>query len=479
MALTRHSPILLSFLVALAPAGRLHSQSRALITDDQARTQSISLSPQEIFTHISGSVFIVEVTSRDGTPVAQGSGVAFGSDRIATNKHVVIEGERLVVIQGDKTWTARVLQLARHFDMCLLEVPGLNVTSVPPIRPSGSLVVGERVYAVGAPQGLELTISDGLLSGVRQDQNGPIIQTSAPISPGSSGGGLFDTAGNLIGITTFTLKESQQLNFAVPADNIAGLAQQPQDETAQAWVGAGDEFMGSAGMNDPVLLGLEPMPLDPDAQRIWSQRMEEQMRPVRVKWRKAIHAYRQALSLEPEDALTCVKLGRAYADLGEKIEARNVFQEAVANQHDPSLWLSIGDAYKQMNDSEDAIGAYRKAIELRPKDASLWLALAYAYPLSRKQEITQALSQAEALAAADASTWYGIGLRYESGSEEYKKAEAALQQAVGLDPTNSLYLFALGDLYAVRHDRSKARQVYKKLRIIDPNAADQLLGLIR
>src|SRR5262249_49670558 len=87
------------------------------------------------------------------------------------------------------------------------------------IAATDDLQVGQRVYAIGAPQELELTLSDGLISGLRQTEGGSIqlIQTSAPISPGSSGGGLFDQDGRLVGITTFFVEEGQNLNFALPA----------------------------------------------------------------------------------------------------------------------------------------------------------------------------------------------------------------------------------------------------------------------
>jgi S1-C subfamily serine protease len=74
------------------------------------------------------------------------------------------------------------------------------------------------VYAIGTPQGLERTLSQGLVSAMRETSEGTVIQTSAPISPGSSGGGLFDTQGQLVGITTFQTKTGQNLNFAIPVD---------------------------------------------------------------------------------------------------------------------------------------------------------------------------------------------------------------------------------------------------------------------
>ena len=78
--------------------------------------------------------------------------------------------------------------------------------------------VGQKVYAIGSPQGLDLTLSDGMVSSLREGEDGTFIQTTAPISPGSSGGGLFNERGVLVGIVTFQMRSGQNLNFAIPAD---------------------------------------------------------------------------------------------------------------------------------------------------------------------------------------------------------------------------------------------------------------------
>ena len=87
------------------------------------------------------------------------------------------------------------------------------------------LKVGERVYAVGSPKGLELSLSEGIVSQLRGGPP-PIIQTTAAVSPGSSGGGLFNAEGELVGITTFQMEEGQNLNFALPVEWIAQAALQ-------------------------------------------------------------------------------------------------------------------------------------------------------------------------------------------------------------------------------------------------------------
>ena len=79
--------------------------------------------------------------------------------------------------------------------------------------------VGDTVYTVGAPEGLARTLGDGLISGLRSIEGSHYIQTTAPISHGSSGGGLFDERGNLIGITTRFIEKGQALNFAIAAED--------------------------------------------------------------------------------------------------------------------------------------------------------------------------------------------------------------------------------------------------------------------
>ena len=90
------------------------------------------------------------------------------------------------------------------------------------VRPYADLKVGEPLYTLGAPSGLDLTLADGMLSGRREEEGVRYVQTSAPISPGSSGGGLFDARGDLVGITTLTFagkaRLNQSLNFAIAAE---------------------------------------------------------------------------------------------------------------------------------------------------------------------------------------------------------------------------------------------------------------------
>ena len=119
---------------------------------------------------------------------------------------------------GATTLKADVVGADPVTDRCLLRVQDGGLVPVPGLRDYTTLTIGEAVYTIGSPQGLANTLGAGLLSGLRTgDDKTEYIQITAPLSAGSSGGGLFDDRGNLIGITSFTIRDSQNLNFAIAA----------------------------------------------------------------------------------------------------------------------------------------------------------------------------------------------------------------------------------------------------------------------
>ncbi len=185
-----------------------------------ASTNGAVLEPTALFKKLSGSVFQLEATREHGT--SQGSAVAISSTELLTNCHVVEGALRLALKQSKKVWPARVTRADPATDRCVISAAGAPLQPVVGVRSYESLEVGEAAYTLGSPVGLELTLSNGIVSGRREEKGHRYVQTTAPISPGSSGGGLFDARGNLIGITTLALVGrdhlNQSLNFAIAAD---------------------------------------------------------------------------------------------------------------------------------------------------------------------------------------------------------------------------------------------------------------------
>ena len=157
---------------------------------------------------------------------SQGSGVIIRPNIVATNCHVVDEGGTIAVYKSDNrradtdtAFSATIRHSDTDKDFCLLDVDGLWGISAT-ARKYDTLKIGETVYALGAPKGLDLSISSGLVSQLRSIDGEQYIQTDAAISPGSSGGGLFDAEGNLVGIMTWKIaaENAEGIGFAIPAD---------------------------------------------------------------------------------------------------------------------------------------------------------------------------------------------------------------------------------------------------------------------
>ena len=165
---------------------------------------------------------VVVITNGDG----QGSGVIIRPNIVATNCHVVDEDGEIAVYKSDNrradtdtAFSATIRHSDTDKDFCLLDVDGLG--GIPAtVRKYDTLKIGETVYALGAPEGLDLSLSDGLISQLREQNGNRQIQTTAAISPGSSGGGLFDVDGNLVGIVTWKITDEsvEGIGFAIPAD---------------------------------------------------------------------------------------------------------------------------------------------------------------------------------------------------------------------------------------------------------------------
>ena len=177
----------------------------------------VQKSAETLFADVAPSVARVNVMDASGRMVGSGSGVVIDDGVLLTSCHVATVGAKLTAKLGESVLPATVALADEVYDLCRLNVPGMRAPPVP-IGSVDTLRTGQRVYAIGAPQGLELTLSEGIVSALRKVEGGTVIQTTAPISPGSSGGGLFDASGRLVGVMTFQHRYGQNLNFALPAD---------------------------------------------------------------------------------------------------------------------------------------------------------------------------------------------------------------------------------------------------------------------
>ncbi len=298
---------------------------------------ALALSASQVFELVRDSVVVIKAFDREGKQVGLGSGVVLPSGQVATNHHVAAAGVRLKVGSKGRLVPATLVAADPERDLALLDAPSL--AAVPArLGRTGTLKVGDKVYAVGAPAGLELSLSEGIVSQLRGSPI-PLIQTTAAISAGSSGGGLFNDQGELVGLTTFYLKGGQGLNFAVPVDWLTELALSPDRASprpagpppsgdlpsAPEWESRADALLKAKDWPGLLAHCRRWVKAERNNPTAWSCLGVVNGQLGRI--REAIDALREALRRKPDDAKPWYNLAIAYAVSGNRVAALQALQE--------------------------------------------------------------------------------------------------------------------------------------------------------
>jgi hypothetical protein len=185
---------------------------------------SDALSPAALYQKVAPSIYVVvasnhaiELASR--TEHSQGSAVAITDHILLTNCHVVAGRPQIGLSQDGQSTRARLVYGDPGGDRCFLQADGMTLHPVQGVRRAGDIRVGEAVFSVGTPAGLERSLGEGIVAGMRDWEGVRIIQNSAPSWFGSSGGGLFDARGNLVGITTAISTVAANMSFSIAAED--------------------------------------------------------------------------------------------------------------------------------------------------------------------------------------------------------------------------------------------------------------------
>lgn len=183
----------------------------------------------EISAEAAQSVFYIEMFGEDDTvPLGSASGFFIDESGIAVTNFHVIRGNYSAVItmtDGSEHKVEKVLGYDEEKDIAILKVEGSGFEALR-LGDSDEVVSGEKVYAIGSPKGLENTISEGIVSSASREIDGQkFIQITTPISEGSSGGALFNSKCEVIGITTGGFSSGQNLNLAVPINTMKSVEQ--------------------------------------------------------------------------------------------------------------------------------------------------------------------------------------------------------------------------------------------------------------
>lgn len=464
----------------------------------------------EVFQDISGSVVVVQNYDSSNKLQSMGSGIILPSGNVATNCHVIDKAGRLAIIYQKKEYPAKALYTDRFRDVCALTVSGLQASQLT-LGNTNQLKVGSKVYAIGAPQGLELTFSDGIISGLRVVDKGNYIQSTAPISLGSSGGGLFDENARLIGLPTYFFKQGQQLNFALPVEWVVDL---PNRQSVESKVNATDiewtyqvtaleEKQDWGGMVQLCQKWTRQLPTSSNA---WGYLGVAYLQKGDLTM--AIEAYQAAVLIRPEYSQYWADLGTAYGREGQKARKIEAYKKAVRLNNDYALgWVNLANACVQNGEYEQAIAAYLEVLRITPGDAVSWYNMGHAYrdagqfskaveAYRKASSLSPAnaqylikLGQAYGMAGQDAKqieayrkaltvnpayvdAWLYLGVAYNKSKMEIQEREAYLK-ALAIDPDHNAVLFNLGQNYLEHGNRQKGMEVYSRLKELNQDLAQQ------
>ena len=178
----------------------------------------LKLAVSDIYARYSQGIVSITVKNKDGNEMGEGSGFVLSPEGlIVTNFHVISKAYSAVVKVGEgSTYQASLVKAEPRFDIAVLKI---NTKGLLPlaIGNSDEVLSGQVVVAIGSPMGFEQSVSSGIVSAVRPGSSMKLIQITAPVSPGSSGGPLLNEYGEVIGITTIaSFFMAQNLNFAIP-----------------------------------------------------------------------------------------------------------------------------------------------------------------------------------------------------------------------------------------------------------------------
>ena len=404
-----------------------------------------ALTPDQVLDKVKDSVVVVMTLDPQGKMKGFGSGVLISAGRVATNCRVVEGGVSYMAGRGKMLVRATLYAEDGDKDICLLDVKRLTGKPAQ-IGKAADLKVGVPVYAVGAQQGLELSLSDGIVS---QLQGGPppFIQTTAAISPGSSGGGLFDGEGRLVGLTAIYMEGGLTLNFAMPAEWIGevkpGRKPAVEGRGHTEWL---KHAIALQKLNDRQGL------LD------WC-----------LKWVKS----------DPKNASAWENLGFAYAVLERYDNAIEAYRQSLRiNPKNASAWFCLGVAYDGLKSYDEAVSAYLQSTQIDPDDDFTWYCLGLDYTvLKRYDKAIEAFRQSIRIDPKHALAWYKLGFAYNK-LNRYDDAIGAYRQALRINPKDAVGWESLGENYHLSGNRSAALEAARELRRLDPARADRLFNLI-
>jgi len=455
--------------------------------------QSQDLLP-DLVRRIKPSAVAIETFDSRGEKLSRGSGFFIAADRVVTNRHVIDNAFRAEVhsYNGSVYPVRGVIAVDAEGDLALLRVDAPPNQVRPLLLDKTSPQEGESVVVIGNPFGLEGSVTNGIVSAVRDIPTfGRIIQITAPISPGSSGSPVVNMQGQVIGVATLQITGGQSVNFAIPSERISQLqsgallslsdlvATTGRNKRAKAVQSFRDglSFLSKDDCESALPYFEKAVESDSNYAEAWAQAgfCKEKL----GRHADAIEASKKAVNLRPS-AESYFNIGLANYYLKQYRDAAEGYRQSI--KLDPynaaDAYYALGLVYRDWGRPDDEIQAYKQAIRLRQDYTSAYERLGSRYLKSKKySEAIDVFKQISVLKPGDANAPNSMGEAYlEMG--KLPEAVEAFRQAIRLKPDFGKAYYNLGKSQLAQGNRDGALEQYNILQNLDQDWAERLNNLI-
>jgi tetratricopeptide (TPR) repeat protein len=447
----------------------------------------------ELVRRIKPSAVAIETFDARNEKLSRGSGFFIESDRIVTNRHVIEGAYRAEIHSSTGTVypVKGVLAVDAEGDIAILKIDSsTNVRPLPLDKTSPQ--EGESVVVIGNPLGLEGSVTNGIVSAVRDIPTfGRIIQITAPISSGSSGSPVVNMQGQVIGIATLQITGGQSVNFAIPSERISQLQLSAPMSLADLVTASGRNkrakavqffrdglsFLSKDDCEKAILSFEKAVESDANYAEAWAQSgfCHEKL----GKHPEALEASKKAVALRPS-AESYFNIGLASFYLKQYKEAVDGYRQSI--KLDPynsaDAYYALGLVYRDWGKADEEIQAYKQAIKLRPDYTIAYERLGSRYLRSKKfAEAVEVFRQLSTMKPGDAVAPNNMGEAYLE-LNKLPEAQESFRQAIRLKPDFGRAYFNLGKCLLAMGNRDGALEQYNILQNIDPDWAEKLNGVI-
>lgn len=448
------------------------SKAERIIDDFKPALISVWFNDKNYYSHFTDAYI--------DTTVLNGSGFIFNeSGFIGTNYHVIEDIDSIIVKTSDgKYYDAELIVAEEKNDFAIIKIINPENEKFPVIKfgNSDDLKAGQEVYAIGSPLGFEYTLSSGIIAAVRDNEKvnftdpityetktknfEKVIQITAPISPGNSGGALFNSRGEVIGITTYTYTGYGNLNFAIASNTFQKLitiAESNDFEKSEELLAKKEEnlfqikFNSATSLKSQLAYNWQYSKLKDTAKSfdIYTFRQDS---VNKVNFTKAENYFLECIELKPDSFFVYQSLLDLYV-VTENFEKANALYKKIEYKFESDslmsqLASSLSSEYSTAKDSDMALKFYLKLLEQDKTQSYLYFKIASIY--EEKRDYKKALEEYKKLLKLDSvftEAYFKIGKIYFENLNNPDKAKFYFNKAYEKEILYSGYSTFNTDLY--------------------------------